>query len=73
MRVLVLAPRERYDTFAAGNQVRQAADLVFCDRNGTEAEWLAAAADAEVLFVTPVTWVRESLISRMPRLKMILR
>ena len=71
MKVLVLAPEERYDTFAAGNEVRKAAELVFCDRGGTEAEWLAAAGDAEVLFVTPVTWVRESLISRMPNLKMI--
>ena len=71
MKVLVLAPEERYDTFAAGNEVRKAAELVFCDRGGTEAEWLAAAGDAEVLFVTPVTWVRESLIGRMPNLKMI--
>ena len=49
----------------------KAAELVFCDRDASEEEWLSAGGDAEVIFVTPVTWVRESLIARMPNLKMI--
>lgn len=71
MKVLVLAPRERYLTYAPDLPARREAQLVFCDRHGTEEDWLAAGADAEVLFVTPVTWIRESLLARMPRLKMI--
>lgn len=71
MKVLVLAPRERYDAFSANNPVRQAAELVFCDRSGTAEQWLAAGGDAEVLVVTPVTWVDEGLLSRMPKLKMV--
>ena len=71
MKVLVLSPRIRYDTYAVDSPVRSRVEMVFCDRNGTEAEWLAAGADAEVLFVTPVTPITETLISRMPRLKMI--
>ena len=71
MKVLVLSPKERYDRFAPDTPAFRAAELVFCDREGTEAEWLAAGGDAEVLFVTPVTWITVALISRMPNLKMI--
>ncbi len=72
MRVLVLSHKGRYDRFAPKEfPAYQAAELIFCDREGTEAEWLAAGGDAEALFVTPVTWVRKSLITRMPNLKMI--
>lgn len=72
MKVLVLTHKGRYDRFAPKDSPAfQAAELVFCDRDGTEEEWLAAAGDAEALFVLPVTWIGESLISRMPNLKMI--
>lgn len=72
MKVLVLTHQGRYERFAPKDSPAfQAADLIFCDREGTEEEWLAAGGDAEALFVTPVTWVRESLLSRMPNLKMI--
>lgn len=72
MRVMVLTHKGRYDRFAPKNSpAYQAAELIFCDRDGTEEEWLAAGGDAEALFVTPVTWVRESLIARMPNLRMI--
>lgn len=72
MKVLVLTHKGRYDRFAPKDSPAfQAAELIFCDREGTEEEWLAAAGDAEALFVLPVTWIRESLISRMPNLKMI--
>ena len=71
MKVLVLSHKERYDRFAPDTPAVRAAELVFCDREGTEADWLAAGGDAEVLFVTPVTWITEALISRMPNLKMI--
>lgn len=72
MKVLVLTHKGRYDRFAPKDSPAfRAAELVFCDREGTEEEWLAAAGDAEALFVLPVTWIRESLISRMPNLKMI--
>lgn len=72
MKVLVLTHKGRYDRFAPkGSPAYQAAELIFCDRDGTEEEWLAAGGGAEALFVTPVTWVRKSLIDRMPNLKMI--
>lgn len=72
MRVLTLSHKGRYDRFAPKDSPAfQAAELIFCDRAGTEEEWLAAGGDAEALFVTPVTWIRESLIDRMPNLKMI--
>ncbi|MDY5612924.1 2-hydroxyacid dehydrogenase [Dysosmobacter sp.] len=72
MRVLVLSHRGRYERFAPKDAPAfQAAELVFCDREASEEEWLAAAGDAEALFVTPVTWIRESLVARMPNLKLI--
>ena len=72
MKVLVLTMKKRYDRFAPKDSTAyQAAELIFCDRDASEEEWLSAGGDAEVIFVTPVTWVRESLIARMPNLKMI--
>ena len=72
MKVLVLTMKKRYDRFAPKDSAAyRAAELIFCDRDASEEEWLSAGGDAEVLFVTPVTWVRESLIARMPNLKMI--
>ena len=57
MKALVLSRRERYERFAPDRPIVRETELVFCDRSGTEEEWLAAAADAEALFVTPVTWI----------------
>lgn len=72
MKILVLSRRERYEQFAPKDTpAYQAAELIFCDREKTEEDWLAAGGDAEILVVLPVTWIRESLISRMPNLKLI--
>lgn len=71
MKVLILSPRGRYDLYAPDTRARREAKLIFRDRSGTEAEWLAAGADAEVLVVTPVTYITEGLIAQMPDLRMI--
>lgn len=72
MKVLALSDPRRYARFAPKEDpAYQAAELIFCDREAPEEEWLAAGGDAEALFVLPVTWIRESLIARMPNLKMI--
>jgi lactate dehydrogenase-like 2-hydroxyacid dehydrogenase len=71
MKILVLAPQARYDAYSADNPVRKQCELIFLDRDSSEAEMLAAAGDADAIFTTPVTFIRESLISRMPNLKMI--
>lgn len=71
MKALVLSRKERYDRFAPDISIVRETELVFCDRSGTEAEWLAAAGDAEALFVTPVTWITEDLIAQMPNLRLI--
>lgn len=71
MRVLVLAPKARYDAYNPDTPASRGAELIFADRGGTEAEWLAAGADAEALFVTPITPITEHLIAQMPNLKMI--
>ena len=72
MKVLVLTMKKRYDRFAPRDSAAyRAAELIFCDREASEEEWLSAGGDAEVIFVTPVTWVRESLIARVPNLQMV--
>ena len=69
MKVLALSDPRRYARFAPKEDpAYQAAELIFCDREAPEEEWLAAGGDAEALFVLPVTWIRESLIARMPTL-----
>lgn len=71
MRVLVLSEKSRYEKFNPDTPAVHAAELIFADRSASEEEWLAAGADAEVLFVTPVTPVTKQLLERMPNLKMI--
>lgn len=71
MKVLVLAPESRYRAYDPHTPASAAAELIFGDRNGTEEEWLAIGAEAEALFVTPVTWVTEELMERMPNLRLI--
>ena len=71
MKVLVLSPKERYDRYAPDTAAFRAAELIFCDREGTEEAWLSAGKDAEALFVTPVTPITERLLARMPHLKLI--
>ncbi|BAK97876.1 putative D-specific D-2-hydroxyacid dehydrogenase [Oscillibacter valericigenes Sjm18-20] len=71
MKALVLAPKSRYETFGPETAAGKSVELVFCDREGTETEWLSAGGDADALFVTPVTVISEGLISKMPNLKLI--
>ena len=49
----------------------QQQELVFLDKDSTEAEILAAGADAEVLFVDAITVVSAALMEHMPCLRLI--
>ena len=71
MKVLALSEKTRYETYAADIPLYRETEIIFADRTGTEEEWLSLGADAEALFVTPVTWITEALIENMPNLKMI--
>ena len=71
MKAMVLSRKERYERFAPDIPIVRETELVFCDRGGTEEDWLAAAGDAEVMIVTPVTRISGSLISCMPNLRLI--
>ena len=71
MKALILSPRGRYDLYAPDTPSRRKAELIFQPRTGTEAEWLSAGADAEVLVVTPVTDIRRELMEQMPNLRLI--
>jgi D-3-phosphoglycerate dehydrogenase len=71
MKVLVWAPRIRYEQFPGDPAVMARCQLVFCDRGCSEEELLSAGGDAEALFVTPISVVGASLIRRMPKLRLI--
>ncbi len=71
MKALVLASKSRYDAFGPETPAGRSVELIFCNREGTEAEWLSAGWDADALFVTPITVVSADLISKMPNLKLI--
>jgi len=72
VKVLILSHQGRYERFAPKESpAYKGAEMVFCDREASEEEWLTVGADAQALFVTPVTWIRESLMERMPNLKLI--
>lgn len=71
IKVLILASQKRHELFAPDMPIRKTAELVFCDRNGTEADFLTAGADADALFVSPITPIPRSTIEQMPNLKMI--
>jgi len=71
MKALVLAPKSRYDVFGPETPSSKLVELIFCDRGGTAEQWLSAGWDADALFVTPVTVISESLISKMPNLRLI--
>ena len=71
MKILVLAPQSRYEAFPPHTPAGQAAELIFCDRYDPEDVWLAAAEDAQAIFVTPVTRISGELMERMPNLKLI--
>ncbi len=71
MKVLILASQKRHELFAPDIPIRKQAELVFCDRNGTSDDFLAAGADADALFVSPTTSVPRSMIEQMPNLRMI--
>lgn len=71
MKVLVLAPRSRYEKYDPHTPASQAAELLFADRDGTVAEWLAVGAEAEAMIVSPFTPIPAELIAGMPKLRMI--
>ena len=57
MKIVILGAEARYRAYQPAMPFIQQQELVFLDKDSTEAEILAAGADAEVLFVDAITVV----------------
>lgn len=71
MKIVILGARARFDAEMPSLPFLRQQELVFCDRGVDEKTLLATAGDGEILFVDTMTPVSASLISQMPRLKLI--
>ena len=71
MKIVILGAEARYRAYQPAMPFIQQQELVFLDKDSTEAEILAAGADAEVLFVDAITVVSAALMEHMPCLRLI--
>ena len=71
MKIVILGAEARYRAYQPAMPFIQRQELVFLDKDSTEAEILAAGGDAEVLFVDAITAVSAALMARLPRLRLI--
>ena len=81
MKIVILGAEARYRAYQPAMPFNakaatiasfiQQQELVFLDKDSTEAEILAAGADAEVLFVDAITVVSAALMEHMPCLRLI--
>ena len=71
MKIVILGARARYENFMPPLPFIRQQELIFLDKDAAEETVLAAAGDADILFVDAITPVSASLIGRMPNLKLI--
>ena len=71
MKIVILGAEARYRAYQPAMPFIQRQELVFLDKDSTEAEILAAGGDAEVLFVDAITAVSAALMEQLPRLRLI--
>lgn len=71
MKILILGNRDRYEAYLPQLPFIRQQELVFLDKSSSEDTILTAAGDAGILFADAITPVPESLIRRMPELKLI--
>ena len=71
MKIVILGAEARYRAYQPAMPFIQRQELVFLDKDSTEAEILAAGGDAEVLFVDAITAVSAALMAQLPRLRLI--
>ena len=71
VKILILGPRARYERYRPAADVLDRWEPVFLDKETAEASVIAAAPDAEILFVDAITPVTASLMEGLPRLRMI--
>ena len=71
MKILILGPAARYGRYRPPMEFIDRQELVFLDKESTEAQIIAAGGEAEVLFADAITPVSAALMAGLPRLRMI--
>ena len=71
MKICILGAQARYEWYLPQLPFIRQQELVFLDRTASESEILAAASDADMLFVDAITPISAALIGQMPKLKLI--
>ena len=71
MKILILGAQARYERYMPHLPFIRQQELVFMDKESSEAQILAAAADADILFVDAITPVSGTLMAQMPGLKLV--
>ena len=66
MKILILGAQARYERYMPHLPFIRQQELVFMDKESSEAQILAAAADADILFVDAITPVSGTLMAQMP-------
>ena len=71
LKIVILGAEARYRRYLPDLPFARAQEPVYLDKDSTEEQILAAAPDAEALFVDAITPVSGALMERMPRLRLI--
>ena len=71
VKILILGPAARYGRYRPPMEFIDRQELVFLDKESTEAQIIAAGGEAEVLFADAITPVSAALMAGLPRLRMI--
>lgn len=71
MKIVILGAKARYQRYLPALPFARAQEPVYLDKDSSVEQILAAAADAEAIFVDAITTVSGRLVERMPRLRLI--
>lgn len=71
MKILIIGNRARTEKYLPELPIVHEADWVVAERGTSDADLLALASDAEVIFADAISLVSAELIAGMPKLKMI--
>ena len=71
MKIVILGTKARYQRYLPDLPFARAQEPVFLDKDSSEEQILAAAGDAETIFVDAITPVSGRLMERMPRLRLV--
>ena len=71
MKIVILGTKARYQRYLPDLPFARTQEPVYLDKESSEEEILAAAGDAEAIFVDAITPVSGHLMERMPRLRLV--